>query len=289
MKTNELRKRVSNTKQHFTRGSLLIVYVSSLLLAAVMAGVSLIGLLSPAIIYPSQELVETFIPNDVVNLFIGLPVLLVSLWLAFRGTLLGLLLWPGALFYVVYSFLIYILSVPPNMVYIGYLILVMGGIYSLVVLLPKMDTESIHRKLESVVPARTSGIIITVFGCIFAIRAISVLIGPVFGGKPLAVTEIGLNVSDLIITPAWVAGGVLLIKRKKSGYLVGLGILYQATMLMIGLLAYMGLYSLMTDRPSDLTDFIIVLVLSLIFVIPFALFVRGAIIVQRRIIEKNSS
>lgn len=282
-------KRVSYTKHRFTRGNLLIIYVSSLILAAVMAGVSLFGLLLPSITYPSQELVETFIPNDVVNLFIGLPVLLFSLWLAFRGALLGLLLWPGALFFIVYSFLIYIFSIPPNMVFFGYLILVMGSIYSIVVLLPKMDAESIYGKLESFVPAKTSGIIITFFGCLFAIRAIGILIGPAFGGMTLAVTEIGLNISDLIITPVWITGGVLLIKRKKMGYLVGLGILYQATMLMIGLLAYMGLYSLMTDQPFDLTDFIIVLVLSLIFVIPFALFVRGAIVAQNLSTENNDS
>lgn len=252
-----------------------------------MAVVSLTGLLSPATTYPSKELVETFLPNDVVNLLIGLPVLLISLWLAFRGALLGLLLWPGALFYVAYSFLSYIFSIPPNLVYIGYLILITGSIFSIVVLLPKMDTESIHRKLESVVPARMSGIVITVFGCLFAIRAAGMLLGPAFGGSPLKITEIGLNVSDLLLSPAWITGGVLLIKQKKSGYLVGLGILYQGTMLMIGLLAYMGLSSLMTDRLFDLTDFVIILALSLIFVIPFSLFVRGVLKGQDQSVEKK--
>ena len=58
-------------------------------------------------------------------------------------------------------------------------------------------------------------------------------------------------------------------------------------MLMIGLLTYMGLYSLMNDQPIDVTDFVIVLALSLIFVIPFALFVRGTIVVQNQTNEKE--
>jgi hypothetical protein len=282
-----MRKLVFRTKQHFTHSSLLIVYISSVILAAIMAGTSLIGLIVPSATYSSQELAETFVPNDVLNLFIGLPVLLLSVWLAFRGTLLGLLLWPGALFYVVYTYLTYIFSIPFNVLYFGYFMLVVGSVYSIIVLLLKLEATSIYRKLESVVPARTTGIILTVFGSLFAIRALGILIGSTLSGKPLAVTEFGLNITDLIITPFWVVGGVLLIKRKKSGYLVGLGILYQATMLMIGLLAYLGLSSIMTDRSFNLTDFIVVLALSLIFIIPFVLFIRGTNAAQNQTNEKT--
>src|SRR5689334_16130040 len=41
-----------------------------------------------------------FRAHDLFNLAVALPVLLASVWLARRGSLVGLLLWPGALFYV---------------------------------------------------------------------------------------------------------------------------------------------------------------------------------------------
>jgi hypothetical protein len=79
-----------------TRRSLTLIYVLSLLIALLMAAASAIGLLYHAAIYPSKELFESFVSNDIVNLLIGLPILLGSMWWARRGKLLGLLLWPGA-------------------------------------------------------------------------------------------------------------------------------------------------------------------------------------------------
>ena len=43
----------------------------------------------------------------------------------------------------------------------------------------------------------------------------------------------------------------------------------------------------MTDQPFNMTDFIVVLALSLIFIIPFALFIRGAVAVQNQVKEKK--
>ena len=40
--------------------------------------------------------------QDAFNLVVGVPLPLGLLWLARRGSLVGLLLWPGALFYVLY-------------------------------------------------------------------------------------------------------------------------------------------------------------------------------------------
>jgi hypothetical protein len=67
------------------KGRLLLLHATSFLIAILMAGVSVAGLRDRAVIYPTEELVQTFVPNDVVNLLIGLPVLLGSMWLARRS------------------------------------------------------------------------------------------------------------------------------------------------------------------------------------------------------------
>jgi hypothetical protein len=51
----------------------------------------------------------------VVNLLIGLPILLGSMWLARRGQLIGLFLWPGALLFVLYNDIIYVFAMPINL------------------------------------------------------------------------------------------------------------------------------------------------------------------------------
>lgn len=84
---------------------LTLAYRFSLVIALLMAGASLAGALYQGSLYPNDELRRSFVPNDVANLFIGLPILLGSVWLTRRGALLGLLLWPGSLLYVVYNYI----------------------------------------------------------------------------------------------------------------------------------------------------------------------------------------
>ena len=69
-----------------------------------MAFASLAGLLFQSSIYPTYELRSAFLANEVINLLIGLPILLGSMGLTRRGSLAGLLLWPGALLYILYNY-----------------------------------------------------------------------------------------------------------------------------------------------------------------------------------------
>src|SRR5664280_2386346 len=52
-------------------------------------------------------LVPGFLVQDVFNLAARLPILVGALWLARHGSLIGLLLWPGALFYLAYTYVHY--------------------------------------------------------------------------------------------------------------------------------------------------------------------------------------
>ena len=61
--------------------SLTLVTISSLAIALIIAVVSVAGLLFQPVIYPAGELLQTFVPNDVINLVVGLPILLGSMGL----------------------------------------------------------------------------------------------------------------------------------------------------------------------------------------------------------------
>ena len=67
-----------------------IVYRLSFIAAALMTLLSIAGLLRPSRLYPTEALLQSCMPNDVINLVIGLPILLGSMWLARRGKLIGL-------------------------------------------------------------------------------------------------------------------------------------------------------------------------------------------------------
>jgi hypothetical protein len=115
------------------------VYILSFIIASLMAVASVAGILFRSMIYPTDELLSTFISNDVVNLLIGLPITLGSMFLAIRGKLVGLLFWPGALFYVLYNYMIYVLAMPFNSAFLLHLTLVTLSVYTIIILVASVD------------------------------------------------------------------------------------------------------------------------------------------------------
>ena len=93
-----------------------LAFVVSLLVAVLMTVASVVRLVAGSTIYPAIEpkLFPLFVGQDALDLIAGLPILLGSMWLARRGSVVGLLLWPGALFYVAYDYGYYVLGVPVN-------------------------------------------------------------------------------------------------------------------------------------------------------------------------------
>ena len=82
---------------------LTLAYLMSGIVALIMSVASVAGLLYGSHIYPASQ-VSSNTGTDALNLVVGLPILLVSMWLARRGSLIGLLCWPGALFYILYVY-----------------------------------------------------------------------------------------------------------------------------------------------------------------------------------------
>ena len=261
--------------------ALTLSYVFSLVIALIMSVASVSGLLYPTRLYPTDELLQSFVANDVVNLFIGLPILLGSMWLARRGKLIGLLFWPGALFYVLYNYMVYAFALPLNVGLLLSLVLLTLSTYTTIGLVASIDGKEVQRRLSGVVPERLAGGVLTGLGIAFSLLAIGTMVSHLVSKTPLAGPELALQVSDFIITPAWVIGGILLWRREPLGYVTGAGLLFQASMLFIGLIAFLLLQPLLTDAPFALADIVVTLLLGLICFVPFGLYVRGLVSVDR--------
>jgi len=259
------------------RRNLALIYALSFIIAILMAAASIAGLLYRTAIYPTDELLRSFVPNDVVNLFIGLPILLGSMWLARRGKLIGLLFWPGALFFVLYNYIVYVFAMPLNVAFLLHLALVTISVYPLIGLVASIDGKVVQQRLTGAVPERLAGGVLAGLGLLFFLRVIGVIVNALTSQTPIAETELALHISDFLITPAWVIGGVLLWQRKEFGYVIGLGLLFQASMLFIGLIIFLLLQPFLTTAPFVLADVVVIFTMGLICFIPFALFVRGVV------------
>lgn len=258
------------TPQSFHTRQLSTVFTLSIIVAGWMTALSLAGLLFPMVTYPSQDLRQSFIANDLVNLMIGLPVLLSVLWLARRGKLLGLLGLPGALFYVTYNAIAYAAAMPLTWPFFANLGLAALSVVAIFLLVSSVDGAAVQVRLQGRVAERFGAGVLVGFGALFFLRAV----GEFFDGAA-GMAEFGVLVADGLTTPFWILGGLYLWRRQAPGYIVGAGLLFQASMLFVGLLVFFILQPFVAGVPFPLVDFIAILVMSLFSFVPFGLFVRG--------------
>jgi len=251
-------------------------YISTIVAAVLMTALSVAGLVAPSAIYQAEEQFQTFVPNDVVNLVVGLPILAASLWWARRGKLVGLLCWPGALIFVLYNYLAYTFGTQPSWVLFGYLSLVALSLFIVVGLFSVMEMSQVKQRLAGKFPEKLSGGVMVAFGVLFLGRVLLL-----FGGASGAETEMALGefvsaISDFFISPAMVIGGIQLWRGKDFGYAAGLGLLFQASMLFIGLIVFLLLQPALTGAAFAPVDVLVVAVMGVVCSIPFALYLRAA-------------
>jgi hypothetical protein len=285
MFSTELKEMNTNQTRHTSlpiKRNLKLTYALSLGITLLMAGTSIAGLLYRSVIYPTDELLQTFMPNDVVNLLIGVPILLGSMWLTWRGKLIGLLFWPGALFYVLYNYIAYIFGIPFNTMYPLFLALVTSSVYTIISLIANIDRTVVKKQLAGVVPERAAGGILAGLGALFGLRAIAVMVGALVNQTPIATTEFPVLIADFLVSPAFIIGGSLLWRRKALGYVAGLGLLFQMSTLFIGLIIFMLIQPFLTDASFPLVDVVVVFIMGLVCFIPFGLFVRGVLTNHQR-------
>jgi hypothetical protein len=249
-------------------------YQLSLAVAVLMVMASLAGLLFSQALYQSEDLRQAFVPNDVINLLIGLPILLGSMALARRGSLMGLLFWPGALLYTLYNYIAYAVAMPLTVQFVLYLALVILCVSTIFLLVTNIDALVIQERLGGAVAERFGGGVLVGLGVLFFMMRAGVIVQALTGqGQNKA--EAAVAIADLFIMPALVIGGALLWQQKPLGYVSGASLLFQASMLFIGLLAIFILQPFLTGIPFPVLDFGVVLIMGLICFIPFGLFLRG--------------
>jgi hypothetical protein len=194
-----------------------LAYAASAAVAFGVGAVSIGGLTgrSGSLYLPDTGLVLVSRAGDLANLAVTAPALLATMWQARRGSMLGLLLWPGALFYVVYVYAIYAFAATFTTLVFAHVGIALISAVTLVRLLAGISQDGVSRQL-STLPARGIGL---------ALVAISVLAYAGLIGTGLAILhdsdQIALRpqwvVDCLIGTPALLASGALLQRRRPLG------------------------------------------------------------------------
>ena len=267
------------TSPSVTKYDLRLAYIASLLVAVGMTAVSLIALVDWNHVYPGIEakMLPLFVGQDALNLVVGLPILLGSMVLARRGSLIGLLLWPGALFYVAYDYGYYVLGAPYTVFFLPYIGLVTVSMYAAIAVVVAVDGAAVRERLSGVVPVRPVGGFLAVVALLFTALWTMLNLSAATGSSPIDPVLRVVTIMDLSLQlPALLLGGIVLWRRAPIGYVVTAGLLLQAAAYLAGLSAITLLQEALLGAPIDpiaVFPGFVVGAVSLVFV---AFFVRGA-------------
>ncbi len=164
---------------------------------------------------------------------------------------------------------------PFNSPFLLHLTLVTLSLYTLIILVTSIDGNKIQQQLTGAVHERIVGGILAGMGFLFLLQVAGVMVNSLANQTLITEIELATHVADFLISPALVIGGILLWRRKEFGYVSGLGLLFQASMLFIGLIAFLIIQPFLTSTTFLLVDILVVFIMGLICFIPLILFVRG--------------
>lgn len=257
---------------------LTLAYVLSLLVALLIATAAVGGLLWEEAIYTTEDVLLSFYPVDLFHLVVGLPVLLSSMWLARHGRLAGLLLWPGVLLYVLYSYITNLLGVPFGPLFLPYVLLVTLSACTIIALVASIDGRAVRRKLDGIVPARAAGGLLVGLGALFLITNVNAILTALASRPPyLPEHPTFVLIADFTTAiPLCLAGGFLLWQRQALGYVAGAGLLLLYTLLFLGLVPVLLFPAVYDGSPVAVADVSLMLGFGLLCLWLLARWVRAA-------------
>jgi hypothetical protein len=188
--------------------------------------------------------------QDIVNLFVLCPALLLSAYHAASGSTRGLLVWLGLLMYFVYSYLLYAFFVHFNTLFPVYVAVLSLSFWAGIGALSGVSLERLTSVFDRRRPYRAHGLYRMVSAVLFSALWLSDIVPALASGTmPPEVTEAGLPVNPVhvldlaFVLPAMMATAVLLWKRDLYGLLFTVPLLTFAAamgMAIIGMSVVMG-------------------------------------------------
>jgi hypothetical protein len=167
------------------------------------------------------------IGQDIVNMFIVVPILLISAFFAWQKSKLGLLIWSGAVSYLAYSYTIYCFGMHFNNLFLAYCAILGLSFYSLAYFVITSLKEIVSDWFSNKISTKSTGIFLIVIAILFYFIWLSEIIPAILINTiPKSIIESGLLINPVhvldiaICLPAFIITGIALIKKKNIGFLL---------------------------------------------------------------------
>ncbi len=249
---------------------LLLTWVIAPLLAiAARCGIFIHGLYRDTPYFAVQAVAQDFISLTVV-----LPTVVISAFLARRGSQRALLVWLGALVYLVYSYAIDAFVVRFNSMFLVYVALLGCSLYALIGGLATASVVSIKASFTEHTPIRTVSTFLAMLAVLFyALWLRETVPALLSGAVPPSVQQNGtatnaVHVLDMAwMLPAFLITAITLWRNRALGYVLGSAALSFVTLLALAVLS-MVVFFIRVGYPVAVPQ---VLVFAVVFVLSLGL------------------
>lgn len=249
-----------------------VLRILTILLAFSLAIVSVAGAFLPETYSrDSASLGAQGVGQDLVDLFVGVPMLLISFYYAAKGSRLFTLIYGGTLFYIMYSFIIYCFGINFNQFFLFYCLTLSLSLYSFILLFSDLRGQKVEEWFEDA-PVKLVSVYMIVVAIIFYILWLKSIVPAIIHNEvPKDVSDYNLLVSpvhviDLVFAlPGLIIGAVLIRKKQTLGYIIASFALVFMVLLTLALAA-MVLLLVLRGISEDFTVAFVFGVLSLISV-----------------------
>lgn len=175
--------------------------------------------------YDSISMVAQAQANDLVTLALGLPLLLVSSWLSWRGSLRGRLLLAGTMAYFLYTYMAYAFLAAYNPFFLVYVALFTLSLFGFILVMMSFDLNSLKEHFSERLPRRYISGLMFFAGAFLLLAWLGRIVPALLQGVPPygleSYTTLVIQVMDLgLIVPLTILSGILLLQRRPWGYLL---------------------------------------------------------------------
>ncbi|MBO0959769.1 hypothetical protein J1P26_08535 [Neobacillus sp. MM2021_6] len=220
--------------------------------------------------HDSVSMAAQAIAQDYVTLFLGIPLLLFSLYLSRKGQVKGKLLLTGTLGYFLYTYASYSFLAMYNSLFLIYVSLMSLSFFAFTLAMMSFELATLPLFFKEKLPVTFISCFLIAVSFMFGAMWIGKIVPPLIQDKPPVgiehYTTLVIQALDLgFVIPIGILAGLLLMKRKPFGYLLSSIIIIKQITLLTALTA-MAILQIQTGQKGVWTMLAIILPFNLIVI-----------------------
>jgi len=183
--------------------------------------------------------------QDGVTLFLGVPLLILSLFLTVKGLIKGRLMLAGTLGYFLYTYASYCFLAMYNSMFLVYVAAFSTSFYAFILILISFDTRKLADYFKETFPVKSIGAFIWFIGFVVAMMWLGQIINPLVKGVTPEIlghyTTLTIQAMDLaVLVPLSGITGFMVIHKQPFGYLLASIVIIKGVSLLTSISAMIG-------------------------------------------------